>query len=241
SNTSDLTYEPYWVESSNGDRILALPINTNISERVWLALEAGGFDVVHTQAEKSYEARKAIEFYKEIIYQECENAPNNGLLLYASDFEFMGLAPPALSLIKETWKEILEEGKYDFTFHSPDSYVDTLDTQRLSVITCNDVSWAPAHTHVFRFDGCYPAIDSSDADLYSEFPFIFWQTGRIFSNVVNYLYELYLPSQTSLELPLTASALDVSDISTLSSQEQVSLHNLLLKRACNWGWMVTED
>ncbi len=237
NHLTDLTYLPYRVEDTEGNRIMALPINTAISEKVWLALEAGGFDVTQTQVERAYDHQKAIEHYKQTIYQECEAAPDNAVLVYASDFEFMGLAKYALPLIHETWQQILNEENYEFVFHDPSSLVEEFSETDLSVISIDRVSWGPAHAPVFRFDGFYPGIDDEGSELYKDYPFIFWRTGTVFAHLIDHCVTQYAPETKEDSL----SPLDMHHIHNLSHIEQLELHTLLLKRACNWGWMVPED
>jgi len=239
-HVTDLEYFPYWITDEDGNYVLALPVNTNISEKIWQALETGGLDVIQTQSEHAYDHQAAIDHYKNLIYEECAQAPDGGLLLYASDFEFMGLAHAALPLIHETWRQIYEENRYDIRMWDPSSYVETMSQEHLSTISFDRVSWGPAHAPVFRFDGFYPSIDSPEATLYESYPFIFWRTGTIFTHLVTYLYEYFLESPPTLK-PERHTALPPRRFRELPSEEQLALHNLLLKRACNWGWIVTED
>jgi hypothetical protein len=230
---------PFFITDTNNHKILALPLNANLSENIWKALMIGGVNTLGYKV-NLYNSSKAVEYYKKEILEQLRQAPENGLLVYYSDFEFMGLAQYGLDLIGKVWAELLNESEFQINITSIEDYLSTVDSDTPSTIQLPDVSWAPAQSILIRFDGVHPTVHNDKEAIYHNHPFLLWAVGKPLSNLTQTILEL-THQNTPITPQLDTQKIFDENILNLSTKEAIILHNLFIKRACNWGWVVTED
>jgi hypothetical protein len=235
--SSPIRNHPFF-SCKNKNKILSLPLNAIISENVWKGLMYGGLEI-HTHKNKGYKLSKAIKYYKEKIEQELNHTPDNGVIVYYSDFEFMGFANFGLDLIEKTWMEISNNPKYDIRISSLENYLNNINPKNLSEITFGDISWVPAQNPVLRFDGLYHNLSQDKKKIHNNNPFLFWSLGKPVSD----LLETIIDKNFQKELPknLDTQKIFEENILEIDPSEAIILNLLFMKRACNWGWILTED
>lgn len=206
---------------------------------------------------------EAVEEYTAILREEVEKAPDNGLLLYIQDLELMDFGETALELMEAAWGKIQQEGRWEVIFTTPEDYLKgqgylrrgtqrsvgqqaRINIEDLPVLEFDQISWAPEIRPVLRVDGHYPPLDSGGingvdviGDYLRDWPLAFWETGRYFVLLTNYLLD-----QVGFDLTLPTSAGDLArqqyHPERFSVEERLRLLGRLMKRACNWGWRPDE-
>lgn len=206
---------------------------------------------------------EAVEEYTAALRDEVEKAPDKGLLLYIQDLELMDFGETALELMEAAWRKIQQGGKWEIIFTTPEDYLKGQDHLRrsmqrsvgqhtrvsaedLPVLEFDQISWAPEIRPVLRVDGHYPPLDSGEingvdviGDYLRDWPLAFWETGRYFVLLTNYLLD-----QAGFDLTLPNSAGDLVkqqyNPERFSVEERLRLLGRLMKRACNWGWRPDE-
>lgn len=206
---------------------------------------------------------EAVAEYTAVLREEVEKAPDKGLLLYIQDLELMDFGETALELMEAAWGRIQQEGKWEIIFTTPEDYLKGQDYLRrsmqknvgqhtraciedLPVLEFDQISWAPEIRPVLRVDGHYPPLGSGEVngvdvtgDYLRDWPLAFWETGRYFVLLTNYLLD-----QAGFDLTLSNSAEDLVQQEYhpehFSVEERLRLLGRLMKRACNWGWRPDE-
>jgi|SRR5690554_2806601 len=259
------THRPF----SIGHGLLALPRNFPISQYIWKPITRlrpqplrsqgyllGDYPVFaeeyrnEEQVTFPIDKTEAVEEYTAVLQRELEKAPDHGLLLYIQDLELMDFGELALEIMEAAWERLRDKGEWDIRFTTPETYLKDQgfleNQQQLPAIEFDQISWAPEIRPVLRADGHYPPLDSGKidgVDVIKEYlhnwPLAFWETGRYFVMLTNYLLE-----QAGFDLTLSLSAQELNkeeyNPSLFSVEDRLRLLGRLMKRGCNWGWRPDE-
>jgi len=265
----DCRYKPFWLKTRHKN-ILAFPRNFPISQEIWRPItkmkpdevkfqgyRLGAYPVFQNEYMQDTVERfpidmeEGVKIYKEVLLQELQKAPNDGVLVYIQDLELMDFGDTALEIMERAWKEILREQKekYIFQFVTPDQYIDRVlrlgDLAGLPEVEFEEATWAPEIRLVLRADGHYPPLGVNN-DRYSkqktglyEHPQVFWESGKYFCDIFDTLIDNF-----NISLHISGSGEHFDDINYNLGQEspaiQVIMYQRIMKRACNWGWRPTE-
>lgn len=162
----------------------------------------------------------------------------------------MDFGDTALELMEAAWSEIRKENAWEIVFTTPEAYLSEQGylngTNALATVDFDQISWAPEIRPVLRVDGHYPPLGVTEVkgvavirDYLREWPFAFWEPGRFFTLLTNYLLDL---GGFDLKLPASAAELLQLEYNPTRIQPELRLRLLgrLMKRACNWGWRPDE-
>ena len=266
----DHLYKPFWIAAPHRP-LLAFPRNFPISQEIWRPITRMKRDEVKNQGYKlgdypvffnEYLSGRAepfpigmeegVELYKEVLRQELNQAPPDGLLLYIQDLELMDFGDLAIEIIARAWQGLLEEDRelYRVHFVTPEEYIDEVlkseGFEQLPRVKYSQVCWAPEIRLVLRADGHYPPLGVEGVERYSieksgqyKNPLIFWENGKYFCGIFDRLVENF---QIAEKIPVHAVRLHKTgyDLAREDLDTQVILYRRLMKRACNWGWRPTE-
>ncbi|NLY89411.1 MAG: glycoside hydrolase [Firmicutes bacterium] len=189
--------------------------------------------------------------YARILLDQLDRAPDKGLLLYIQDLELMDFGDAAFKIMEEAWQRVIREEKGKILFTTPQEYLEREGylgkrAETLYFVEFDQISWAPEIRPVLRTDGHYPPLGSGEVggvdvvqDYLRDWPLAFWEPGRYFSLVTNFLMD-----QAGFDLTLPASAGELRDVeyhpTRLAPDLRYRLLGRLMKRACNWGWRPDE-
>lgn len=265
----DYTFKPFLIKTGQ-QNILAFPRNFPISQEIWRPITRMKRDEVKFQGymlgeypvfQNEYmgntvekypiDLEEGVGIYKDVLLQELEKAPQNGVLVYIQDLELMDFGDIALEIMERAWKEILEEQKeaYIFQFVTPDQYIDRVlkleGLSSLPELEFDRTTWAPEIRLVLRADGHYPPLGVNN-ERYSkektglyEHPHIFWESGKYFCGIFDTLVDNF-----NISLHVSGHGERFTDTKYNLGQESLDIQAVMylriMKRACNWGWRPTE-
>lgn len=266
----DHLYKPFWITAPHRP-LLAFPRNFPISQEIWRPITRMKRDEVKNQGYKlgdypvffneylsgqgepfPIEMEDGVALYKEVLRQELNQAPPDGVLLYIQDLELMDFGDLAIEIIARAWQGLLEEDRelYRVHFVTPEEYIDEVlkveGFEQLPRVKFKQVCWAPEIRLVLRADGHYPPLGVDGVDRYSieksgqyGKPLIFWENGKYFCGICDTLVENFGITE---KIPVHAVGLARTgyDLAREDLDTQVILYRRLMKRACNWGWRPTE-
>lgn len=189
--------------------------------------------------------------YARILRDQLDRAPDKGLLLYIQDLELMDFGDTALAIMEEAWQRVIREEKEKIVFTTPQEYLvreGYLDEREetLYFVEFDQISWAPEIRPVLRTDGHYPPLGSGEVagvdvvrDYLREWPLAFWEPGRYFVLLTNFLMD---QAGFDLTIPVAAGELRGMEYhpARLAPDLRCRLLGRLMKRACNWGWRPDE-
>jgi hypothetical protein len=189
--------------------------------------------------------------YTRILRDQLDRVPDKGLLLYIQDLELMDFGDAALAIMEEAWQRVIREGKEKILFTTPQEYLEREGylgerAETLYTVEFDQISWAPEIRPVLRTDGHYPPLGSGEVggvdvvrDYLREWPLAFWEPGRYFVLLTNFLMD-----QAGFDLTLPVSAGELKGLeyhpARLAPDLRCRLLGRLMKRACNWGWRPDE-
>lgn len=263
----DYTYKPFRLKQD----ILGLPRNFPVSQEIWKPITRWYPDRIKNQGflmgqyyvfseeyqQKEYldhpiTKEQAIDEYTQVLVDEINKAPDNGLLLYIQDLELMDFGDLALQIANAAWKRVKEMDIADIHFVTPDSYIDSyvkeVKKENFPSLSFDKISWAPEIRVLLRYDGHYPPIEygefrghkSSKDSLFRKNPFIFWEQGCFFTGFFDWLLKVH---DFELTADVTAKILNDEDYQILQfpGEKRLPIQLRIMKRACNWGWAPDED
>lgn len=265
----DCVYRPFLIRAGN-KKVIALPRNFPISQEIWRPITKmkrdevkdqgymlGDYPVFYNEYLTGEEERfpisfdEGVEIYRDVLQQELEKAPDQGVLVYIQDLELMDFGDIALDIMKSSWQRLLEdEQEYRIHFVTPDQYLEQVvipeGVDNLPELIFDQICWAPEVRLVLRVDGHYPPLGVTGTDPYDiyktgvyDHPLIFWENGKYYCGIFDTLLDNFA---ISTEVPLSMERLGETgyDIAGESLESQAVLYLRLMKRACNWGWRPTE-
>jgi len=270
SGPGDYIYKPFWVKSRRRS-ILALPRNFPISQEIWRPITRMRREEVKNQGYKlgdypvffneylsgrnepfPIDMEEGVALYREVLRQELNQAPPEGLLLYIQDLELMDYGDLAIEIMARAWESLLAEERENYRVHfvTPDQYIDEVlkaeGLELLPEVKFSQACWAPEIRLVLRADGHYPPLGVDGVGRYSieksghyRHPLVFWENGKYFCGICDTFVENF---KISPHIPVDAGRLDETgyDLAREDLETQVVLYRRLMKRACNWGWRPTE-
>jgi hypothetical protein len=265
SDQSDITYRPFQIAPG----LLGLPRNFPISQYIWKPITQMKPEPLRSQGyllgdypvfTEEYNGKEKVSFpisfteavreYTEVLRSELEKAPENGALLYIQDLELMDFGDTALELMETAWSSIRNKNHWDLVFTTPEQYLNEqgylTGINTLGRLEFDQISWAPEIRPVLRVDGHYPPLGVNEVkgvnviqDYLRQWPFAFWEPGRYFTLLTNYLLD-----QAGFDLKLPASAEELLNLeynpARINPELRIRLLGRLMKRACNWGWRPDE-
>ena len=265
SDHTDITYRPFQIASG----LLGLPRNFPISQYIWKPITQMKPEPLRSQGyllgdypvfAEEYNGKEKVGFpisfteavreYTEVLRSELEKAPENGVLLYIQDLELMDFGDTALELMEAAWSSIRNKNHWNLVFTTPEQYLNEqgylTGINTLGRLEFDQISWAPEIRPVLRVDGHYPPLGVNEVkgvnvirDYLRQWPFAFWEPGRYFTLLTNYLLD-----QAGFDLKLPASAEELINLeynpTRINPELQIRLLGRLMKRACNWGWRPDE-
>ena len=142
----DYKYKPFLIKTER-QNILAFPRNFPISQEIWRPItkmkreevkfqgyKLGDYPVfkneyLYDEGEKyPIDYEEGVKIYKEVLYRELSNAPEDGVLVYIQDLELMDFGDIALDIMERAWIEAFRETKDSLRVHyvTPDEYIDEI-------------------------------------------------------------------------------------------------------------------
>ncbi|NMD43560.1 MAG: glycoside hydrolase [Firmicutes bacterium] len=270
SGPGDHLYKPFWLSSPHRC-LLAFPRNFPISQEIWRPITRMKRDEVKNQGYKlgdypvffneylsgqrepfPIEMEEGVALYREVLRQELNQAPPDGVLLYIQDLELMDFGDTAIEIIARAWQTLLAEDReiYRVHFVTPEEYIDRIlkveGFEQLPEVKFRQICWAPEIRLVLRADGHYPPLGVEGGERYSteksglyRNPLIFWENGKYFCGICDTLVENFRITEN---IPVQAVRLSETgyDLAREDLDTQIVLYRRLMKRACNWGWRPTE-
>lgn len=260
---ADVCFHPFRI----GERLIALPRHFDVSQEIWRPLTVRHPERVKYQGflvgevpvfAEEYRGAPLISprpgepgadsDYAEVLLRAIAEAPDGGLLLYMQDLELMDLGELALETLLGAWRQVIALGVARLHFVSPEAYLDALDVdpRDLPVVQLGQVSWAPELRPALRSDGHYPPRRAgmfrgydADAELFSRWPFVFWEAGRFPTTLYDWLLASFGFPRT---VDVSARALVEEDyhVDRFPPRVRLPLLARLAKRACNYGWYPEE-
>lgn len=252
-----------------GEGLIGLPRNFPVSQYIWRPITRmrpaplrpqgyllGDYPVFPEEYRGEGRVNFPISFaegvaeYTGVLRSELDKAPEDGLLLYIQDLELMDFGDEALKVMEAAWSAVRAENNWEIIFTTPQDYLETKGylnpPAALPVLEFDQISWAPEIRPVLRTDGHYPPLTAGKIkgvdvirDYLRNWPFAFWEPGRYFTLLTNYLLGRL---GFDLNLPVSASELVKQEYepSRLGRELRMRLLGRLMKRGCNWGWRPDE-
>ncbi len=266
----DHLYKPFWIKSP-GRSILAFPRNFPISQEIWRPITRMKRDEVKNQGYKlgdypvffneylsgrsetfPISMDQGVALYREVLRQELNQAPPDGVLLYIQDLELMDFGDTAIEIMARAWQSLLAEDReiYRVHFVTPEQYIDEIlkveGFEQLPEVKFKEICWAPEIRLVLRADGHYPPLGVDGVGRYTKEknglyhnPLIFWENGKYFCGICDTLVKNF---RVAVNIPVDAGRLSETgyDLAREDLDSRIVLYRRLMKRACNWGWRPTE-